>query len=87
MSDKFAFHFNLAEPRSELEWFRATYEHFLQFEHTTSYKELWLEQKKIYDEIFHAPDPLAALREFRKLGKTTSAVAYGRLLERNAIKH
>lgn len=62
-----------------LQHWKTAYEDFLTYEHTTGNKALWLEQKKIYEEIFNAPDPKAALAEFSKLDMTTSELAQKRM--------
>lgn len=59
--------------------FMKVYEDFLTYEHSTTFPELWREQKKVYLEILKAPDPHAALEEFRKLNATTHEVAMSRL--------
>lgn len=69
--------FNLND--KPIETFRKCYEDFLTYEHTTPNKELWVEQKKIYQEIFNASDPDLALEEFYKKDMTTAEFAEIRL--------
>jgi hypothetical protein len=64
---------------SPIEAFQKVYEHFLSFEGCTSMKGLWNEQKKIYEEILNAKDPLRSYETFKALNKTTLMLALERL--------
>lgn len=77
--EPFTIHFDTKDPDMDLNVFKQTYKHFLTFEHTTSQKTVWREQKKLYEEILNSADPKAALIEFKKLNKTTHQVASERL--------
>lgn len=64
----------------ELTNFKKIYEHFLTFEHITSQKAVWREQKKVYEEILNALEPKIAFEKFRLLNKTTHQIASDRLM-------
>jgi len=78
----FTIKFDLKDPDVGIKLFQEAYKVFLTYEHTTSQKTLWREQKKIYDEILNSSDPKHAYEEFRKLDKTTHQLASERLLKR-----
>lgn len=73
------FKINFNPNDSPIEIFRKIYQNFLGYEQTTPQKKLWLEQKKVYEEILNAENPELALAEFKKLGLTTAALARRRL--------
>ena len=74
---EFTFEINLND--SPIKLFKNVYEIFLGYEHTTHHKELWLQQKKIYEEIINSDNPEKALEEFKKLNITTTEAARRRL--------
>lgn len=74
---EFTISFNLNDP--PIQMFRQSYEFFLKLEHTTHQKDLWLEQKRIYEEILNAENPEKALEEFHKRNITTAELARQRL--------
>lgn len=63
------------EPGSRKANYQAMYDDFMSYEHTTPQKELWLEQKRIFDSILNAEDFDAALDEFQSHGLTCAATA------------
>lgn len=76
------FKFDMSQPFDHLKHFKVMYDHFMEFEHTTPNKELWLEQKKYYDEILNAPDPHEAARNHYTVGKIGSVIAAERLMKK-----
>lgn len=64
MKQIFEANYSLKDPQLQFKMLRDTYQLFLTFEHKTPFKELWAEQKKVYEEILFSADPLEACKQY-----------------------
>lgn len=68
---------------TRLDHFKKVYAFFLTIEEATIHRDLWLEQKKIFEDILSADNPEQALDDFQLLDMTTIQLAMERFEARN----